>query len=71
MNINIKNETLLSSENVFDYVSQVIKMGKISQNETCYCYLVTFKYSNKRAIYVSCRKTRKSYIFNVQMYETK
>ena len=71
MNIKIINETLLSSETVFNYVTKVIKLGKISQNETCYCYLTTFKFTVKRDVYVSCRKTEKSYIFNVQMYERK
>jgi hypothetical protein len=71
MNINIKNETLLSSETVFNYIGQVIEAGKISKNETCYCYLTIFKLPKNRELYVSCRKTEKSYIFNVQMYETK
>lgn len=69
MNINIKNETLLSSTEVFNYVSKVIEMGKISDNETCYCYLTTFKLNEKRTVYVACRKTDKSYIFNIQIYE--
>jgi hypothetical protein len=71
MNINIKNETLLSSTEVFSYVSKVIESGKISQNKTCYCYLTTFKLTEKRYVYVLCRKTEKSYIFNVQMHEIK
>lgn len=41
--ITIHNDTKLSDEMVVQHVLEVIKMGKISNNETQYCYATTFK----------------------------
>jgi len=69
MNIKIKNETVLSTEMVLRWIMDIVKMGKISQNETCYCYLTTMRISTTESVGISCRKTKKSYIFNVQILE--
>lgn len=67
MNIKIKNETDLSTEDVLNYVLQIVEMGKVSENNTCYCYLTVLEISKKQEIAISCRKTKTSFLFNVQI----
>jgi D-mannonate dehydratase len=69
MDIKIKNQTIFHTEIVLNWVMDIVKLGKISQNETCYCYLTTMKISRTEILQISCRKTKKSYIFNIQINE--
>lgn len=46
---------------LFELIYEVIKQGKISNNNTEYCYITTF---NKELV-VDCKKTKTGYRFNV------
>jgi len=46
---------------LFHYVNECIKQGKISNNNTEYCYVTTFGYGTENRIVVSMQKTKYGY----------
>jgi len=53
----IRNDTELTDLEVLKYVNKVIEGGKISKDNTCYCYVTVFE-KKPSQIVVYCESTK-------------
>lgn len=51
----IDNRSLVNDVDVLSAIQQVISNGRVSKDNTCYCYLTTFRYP---AVMISAELTR-------------
>ena len=72
MRIIINNHAGISDTEAIHYVSEVIKMGKISKRgngEMQYCYATGFRKGNGRIVVTSIRPLKNGNRFDVLRYE--
>lgn len=60
----IKHDETISDLEALEYVNNIIKMGKISDDKSAYCSTVIFK----SEIVVTSKKTKSGHSFDIQNY---
>lgn len=65
----IHNRTEFNWSDIMFFVDKVINQGKLSDNNTCYAYATTFKFSDHDGrigtLAVFCGKTKTGYRFDI------